>query len=431
GYGYSISVPKVWKEDPLPKDPDIALYLDACSCGEMQGGLTIQVCARAGYDSTAWVAFRKETDLPRVYGRCAIAGESWTQAGSFEAWRMRIVGPPAYREYRIDEALVFTADHVIIMSYLYKHGWAAQAGEEMDTILRTFGPSIDDANSEMSFLPEGRTLGLERFGLYLELADGWLPEMPSGFREGHVPVALPSGGRLHVVTIPRVKPGMEELERCVGKAIPSWRNAQKLCGTEFGLSKSPAFIYEGCEPASVGILGRHGGGGFALVLVSDDFNERALLQTIASCARLLDPRDAASEKRMSVNRFNKALRTGEILPAREALKTLVLFSHCSHTAAVVAKGLDGPLNFQSECARALGRMGSKEAGRALEKTLGRRQTSSPTKQACMEALAMIGGEYGATALQNTANAAKDKRVLLSMDLRADLNGLLNARPFVR
>jgi hypothetical protein len=402
--GASVAVPAAWEAAPVDTGSGMAVHLLVQPSGKAQGHFTVHLLDRGGADMKAWTAFHREKNLPAAHGECAIDAESWCAAGSHKAWRLHVSDIPARQGYGLQEALVFTEARVVFLSYLYDRACAAEAGYLMERIVASFSASPDHAAEARTWYAEGCNLGLESVGLFLKLPRNW---MPRGKRSGssHVVVDLPSGGLLHAVACKHVSGGMKGLARSIRRSVRGWTPCNSAEPVAIGSDGAKAQWHDGAGDFGLhaAVVALNGKGGFGLIMTDAGADDLELLKKIAAKAVLMDPREADAARRHAMDRFKEALRTDDPAGAGEALAVLELFSGRDSVSALVARGLDAGEEIQVRCAAALGRLGSRTASRALEKTLADNAAPDPLKRTCIEALCLITGPRKPESAPGAAN----------------------------
>jgi hypothetical protein len=148
-------------------------------------------------------------------------------------------------------------------------------------------------------------------------------------------------------------------------------------------------------------LGLHGRGGYALVLESASDEEKETFRRMAGEAVLLEPSKVKSRIRSESKKLKKVFQARDRTELCPPLTLLSLFSESRSAALAIGPGLISPDPvIQTECARALGRMGCEEARLLLETALGEGGSGLEVKAACIRALGMNHGERGKEILIN-------------------------------
>jgi len=424
GDDLSLAVPAIWETEDSSGTEGLRIRMKVCPITTVQEYFTVHTLDRGGSDEERWVSFHKTRNLPSAHADCAIDSESWDAVGSCKSWLMNVVHIPSRRGYGLLEALLFTESRVVIASYLYDLARGEQAGLEMDRIIHSFSRSPESADEARNWYDEGRTLGLERIGLFLRLPRAWKPR-DERKQSNPAVVDLPSGGVLRVFAEKYLSHGLKDLKRSVGRTAPEWKCDAQHASISIGRSGKNALWVESAESKAATVLCLNGRGGFGLVLTTAEAEDRELLRRMTAQAVLLGPGNADAARREASKEFKAALRENDAPRASQALSTLELFSNRDSVVALVARGLRARGEIQNRCAASLGRIGSPAASRTLEKTLSDRRAAPPLRRSCIDALCLIGGTREITALKNV-----HKRLAASFpdDLRQTLQKSIEEHP---
>lgn len=392
-FDYSIAVPKEWKCEILPGPETLKLHMRVPPSGKLEGHFKVQVLDRGGASPEKWVTHHALENLAASYVKFRVDSLVEVGAGEYRAQLFHVLDIQGLEGYGLLEALVFTECHVIFLGYFYDLLEEPRAREDMISILGSFSSAPEIVEKARLWYEEGCTLGLDGFGLFLRLPEGWIPERKS--KKDDVMVHLPSGGSLRVISFMTVSSGLERVQILLRRQVSYLSCEEKLEPVSFGTSGAKAFRFEK-EPskdhqAVVCILGLHGRGGYALILESNDPDEEDLFQKVVAKAVLLDPSEARTLRSGAVDSFKKSVQINDARETKRALSILEIFSGCESTARSIAWGFNACEPIQVECALALGRMGSREASRLLQRALKNRGVGYCAKEACIEALCMIGG----------------------------------------
>jgi hypothetical protein len=383
---FVLSVPSAWKK-LAPDCENLKLHMRALHSGGKYSDFDVFIKDKGRTSRTRWLGHYKRENLPFLYGRHRVASEEAIKAGPFEGTLFHVLDLEANAEHGLLEALVFADDSVLFIRYTYNLSSADRAGETMDRILASFMNSDDAKQKAWLDYEEGYTIGLEKFGLFLELPEGWIPRKAHR-RAAEVEVSLPSGGCLKVITSRKVSSGMDGLRELACKCKPCLHLPAKMEPTAFGTTRDKAFCctceLSECELCLDCTLGLHGTGGYALILESQNPTERELLKKISARAVLVVSRDVNAMRREFQDIFRKGMKENDIERIRAALARLVLFSGNDGVATTIGLGLDGPEEIQMACVEALGRMSSRKAAALLEKASKSRRVSPDVRNACME-----------------------------------------------
>lgn len=387
--GYVVSVPARWKSGVLSGEASMILHMRVFHDAGSYSDFDVFALSRNDLSEERWEEYYTRENLPFTYGKFRLVSSESVKAGSFDARLFHVRDLKNKKGYGLMEALVFARERVLFFRYLYSLNGRQDARAVMDRILASLTDAPDALERSRLWYEEDGVLSLERFGLFLRLPQDWTLEMtdPKG-TEAFVRVA--SGGLLQVTFFKRVSSGLKDLKKLLAKHIPGLRIPDELEPFTFGTASSEAFRFSAASsngnPVNECILGLHGKGGYALVLTTGLSDEVDLLKKVAARALLMNPRDAEAMRRRAAADFKTAVRTDDIAKAREALSTLVLFSNNRTTAGTIAAGLKGSEDIQMASAEALGRIGSKEASKALQKALKNGRVSGAAKAACSQAL---------------------------------------------
>jgi hypothetical protein len=299
-------------------------------------------------------------------------------------------GRAGYGSY---DTLIVTEHHVIMINVLYDLYQAGRAWQDLENILASFSSDPEIVKRARLSYDEGRTLGLDSFGLFLRLPEGWFPEKFSNSCD-YGRIRLPSGGLMEVTAAKRVPKGIDGLKNVLKRKITGLELIDGESPCALGPDEAEAFSLE--YPATddalpmVLIYGLHGKGGYGIALHSKAKDEKKLFHKIASRALLMDPSEAKEMKASALARFKQAVKERDIPSARQALRTLELFSYCGKTAKELGAGFKSVEEIQVACAISLGRMASKTASQILQRSLENDLVSEPARKACIKAMAMIG-----------------------------------------
>lgn len=383
---FVLSVPDSWKKLP-PDCESLKLHMRALHNGGKYSDFDVFIKDKGRTCRTRWVAHYKRENLPFLYGGHRVASEEEIKVGPFEGTLFHVLDLEANADHGLLEAIVFANQSVLFIRYTYNLSVADRARESMDRILASFMSTEEAKKKAWLDYEEGSTIGLEKFGLFLELPEGWSPRKADR-RATEVEVSLPSGGCFKVITFKKVPSGMDGLRELVCDCRPGLHLPAEMEPTAFGTTGDKAFCctceLEECERCLDCTLGLHGNGGYALVLESQNPMERELMKKIAARAVLMVSRDVDPLRRESQEIFRKAMKKKDIGQIREALARLVLFSGNDGVATTIGLGLDGPEEIQMACVETLGRMSSRKAAAILDKTSKNRRISPGVRNACME-----------------------------------------------
>jgi len=400
-FDYLIFVPAAWKAVTLEEGVSMKLHMETGPAGKVIGHFTGHVLDRNGANLEKWFSYHREKNLPSVHGPCRVIAMEDGIAGRYEAKILQAIDLEKHRGYGLLDVLVCTESHAIILSYLYDLEKGVEARADMARILASFHHSPDAAERTRLDFEVVRTLGLEEFGLFLRLPEGWIPER-TGRKRFETEIGFP-GGSLTVFTFKRAASGLESLKKLLKKRCPLLPLDTEPETMSFGVSANRAFLFRGNasedKAGAEGILGLHGSGGYALVLSPGGLEEAKTLRKIAAKAVLLDTGEAGKLRCRACKSFREALRENDTERVSEALSDLVLFSGNRSVSREIRRGFRSPRErIQSDCAAALGRMGSRDAAAALENALKVGNTSGTARMACISALGLIGGETAKKAL---------------------------------
>lgn len=421
-HDYVITVPAGWSEERISPGDSMSLHLRIMPAFQRSKGIegryghfTVHVLEANGADREDWIAYHLNKNLPSAHGDFKIEAMEEGRAGSFEAKVLHATRLEHREGYALLEAIVFTGNHVLFMSYLFDTGGGTDAREQMDRILASFRCSGCDAERARESYPTGRTLGLSEACLYLQLPHGWMPEFDKK-RPDETVIRLGQGasnpGTLKIYTWISLSSGLKSLSRNLEKRGIEVPPAGEMTSITLGLSAREAFRFE--EPAPQGgtvegVLCLSGRGGFAMILSTPAQADRELFEKMMSRALILDSREAQARYREASNSLKEAIRKGDPAAVSASLTTLSLFSHDRNAALAIRKGLRSEEEaIRLECAMALGRMGSQEASQALESALRDHRTCASTHIACVQALGMIGGAKEKEALIQVRNRLSAK-----------------------
>lgn len=400
-YPYVISVPTDWDLGRSDDVESMKLHLETPATRDVIGHFTVHVQERRRSNLDRWFRYHVERNLPAAHGSFRIKSRENVKAGSRDVRLVTATDLENHKGYSLLDAVFVTDSHAIVMSYLHDRALARQALGEMCAVLDSFQESAEAVDRAELFYDEGRALGFDRFGLFLRLPRGWLPGKVSRSR-GEASVILP-GGTLKIFTFKSVSSGIDGVKRILGKRMPRILDGRDIETATFGTAAVPAFHArcDGSEDESSAefLIGQHGKGGFAMVLVTDDEDERELFSKVAARAVLVTPAEASSLCRDASKRLKAAIRESDKAAAMEALDTLSLYSESATAVREIGKGLKSRNEaIQVECADALGRLGSQKASLALEKTLNDDRACQDLRVACVRSLGVIGGERERDAL---------------------------------
>jgi hypothetical protein len=385
-YGFTFAVPAHWQNEPCHNEVSMKLHFVVPPVDNITGHFSVHVMDRGSLDIVRWAAFHRKENISAAYGTHRIELEIEAEAGRRQALLFYVTDLEGRPEFGLWEALVVTESHAIFFSYLHDLKEGMNARTDMNTALSAFGDSPEEMERARSWYREGRTLGIEKAGLFLSLPLGWIPTEAS---RRETPVALPSGGTLRVLFFTKVRSGFEGLRKLLSRKIDNLPNLEEFESLSFGESLVEALRFRKSSAggeARACVLGLNGKCGFALVIESGDFAETALLEKMLAKALLLDPRKAESMRREAVLSLKRALRKKDLPVVEKALATLVFFSQHSTTVPAIGEGLKSTNEIQLTSIAALGRMGTIDACALVAKTLAGRKVCDTVKLSCVEAL---------------------------------------------
>ncbi len=400
-YPYVISVPTSWERGRSDDVESMKLHLETPATRDVIGHFTVHIQNRRGTSLDRWFEYHVTKNLPAAHGTFRVKSRENLTCGSREVRLIAATDLQHHTGYSLLDAIFMTDSHAIVMSYLHDRALSQQALREMCAILDSFQESEGAVNRAKLLYEEGRALGLDRFGLFLRLPRGWIPEKVSKSR-GEVDVILP-GGSLKIFTFRTVSSGVPGVRKILRKRMPGLLDKIPLEDATFGIGSVPVFHARneayGNSCTADCLLGLHGKGGFAMVLVTESAAERDLFHKVAARSLLIQPAEATALCRNSTKRLKKAIRENDRAEACLALDTLSLFSESTTAMREIGKGLKARNEeIQVDCADALGRLGSLKASRALEKALNDDKSGQEFRVACVRSLAVIGGERERDAL---------------------------------
>ena len=424
-YGYVVHVPKEWAAKDVEEGVSMKLHLEVQPVKKVVGHFTGHVMTRNGAGLEKWLEHHLEKNLSSVHGNCQVESVDNITAGAYDAKLIRVSGMENRKGYGLLDALIVTDAHAVVLSYLYDLECAPEARKHMLDIASSFRYSPETAEQARLNFEVGCTLGLEDFGLFLRLPEGWIPENKKGKRN-EVSISSPGGG-LTVMTFKRGVSGIEELKELVRKRIPELTGLSNMAPASMGEASREAFL-SGVETSGVDslmqvVLGLHCEGGYALVVSSRLPEDLRMLRKIAAKALLLEPDKARGLRRREIHNLQKGLRTKDAESVGETLSNLTLFSENIGVTREIGKGLKvSHEEIQIGCAVALGRMGSGNAVALLENAIKSNSTQDGAKIACIESLGLIGGKKAREILIKT-----EKRLprTCTADLRNTLSEALS------
>ncbi|MBU0754398.1 MAG: hypothetical protein KJ645_04620 [Planctomycetes bacterium] len=360
---------------------------------EVQGHFTVYVRDKTNQKWEDWVCFHKERNLPDRYGDHIIDFEKEMKAGPHPAWVFHLLDLSGRMGYGLYEALIFTDHHVIFFSYIYDLCRSAQAWNDLERILASFTSDPEIVKRASISYDEGRTLGMDMYGLFLRLPDGWFPEKISTTGD-YAMIKLPSGGMMEAAITKHIANGERGLISFLTREISQWKDVVEKTPCSVGKEGIDAFrsVTEGVKdslPLTL-IFGFHGEGGFGLALHSRDRDEKTLFDKVVARAVVMDPVKAKKWRDDALVQFKEGIKNHDLGKVKESLSVLELFSGCGNTAKALESGLKASEEIQVACAVSLGRMASKNAGTLLERCLKSERISETGRKACIRAMTMIG-----------------------------------------
>jgi len=400
-FDYVITVPRDWTECPVDDSGSITLHLKVrpserkgTGITGVIGHLTVHVMDRKTTTPGDWIDYHLKYNIPSAHGSCRIDEVRKVTGGRFECTMISADGMANHKGYGLLEALLFTEKHVLIVSYLHDPVFIREAHDQMICALQSVRLSPEAAARARLDYDKGLSVGFETFGLFVSLPRGWLPSRRSA-RRNEISVALPCGS-MTVHLFKRTPKGVNDLlkalqrkEKDLSSHVTEWTSGW---GTRSGKMFRVAGKLEGNAPTPRCIMGLHEGGGYALILRSNDSAEQELFEKTATAIVLMNSDDARKKVRHAIARLRSAIKGGKREIVADVVPFLGLYSDNSTVTRALIAGLNSKdEQIQAECAGALGRIGSPQASKAIEKTLKKRKAGQATQLACIEALNTIGG----------------------------------------
>jgi hypothetical protein len=301
---YVISIPAEWEKSYL--EGTMKLHLKVLPKMEVQGRFTVYAQDRGAVGFEDWVQYHKEKNLPLMYGNFLIGSEREAKAGACRAWIIQMLDLEGRAGYGSYDTLIVTEHHVIMINVLYDLYQAGRAWQDLENILASFSSDPEVVKRARLSYEEGRTLGLDSFGLFLRLPEGWFPEKFSNSCD-YGRIRLPSGGFMEVAAAKRVPKGIDGLKNVLERKITGLELIDGESPCALGPDEAEAFSLE--FPATddalpmVLIYGLHGKGGYGIALHSKAKDEKKLFHKIAARALLMDPSEAKEMKTSALARF--------------------------------------------------------------------------------------------------------------------------------
>lgn len=400
-FGYVITVPRDWTESPVDDSGSITLHLkvrpsERKGTGKtgVIGHFTVHVMDRKTTTPRDWIDYHLNYNIPSAHGACRIDDVTEVTGGSFEGTMICAHDMANHKGYGLLEALLFTEKHVLIVSYLHDPALMREAHDHMTSALQSARLSPTAAARARLDYDRGLSLGFEKFGLFVSLPRGWIPDRRSA-RSDKISVVLPSGS-MTVHLFKRTPKGVNDLlkvlkkkEKDLSSQVTNWTSG---CGVQSGNMFRVAAETEENAEALRCVMGLHEGGGYALVLRSTDNAEQDLFEKTTAGIVLMSSEDSRKKVSHAIDRFRSAIRTGDRETLSDVIPFLGLFSDNNTVTRALIAGLNSKdEQTRADCAGALGRIGSPQASKAIEKILKKRKAGEATQLACIEALSTIGG----------------------------------------
>lgn len=273
---YVISVPGRSIQKPANGEEPIRLHLEERPVTNVVGHFSVHVQDRNNAGLDRWVEYHLNRNLPSLYGKYKLDSTEERTLGSYPVRLIHTFDLENEDDYALLELIGITDQLVVIMSYLYDEKLVRQAYEEMESIVASFQHSAAACEHADRLYQTGRTLGLEREGLFLRLPHGWIPQDKRSRRD-QVTVTLPYGDTLNVLTFEVESVGSNRLSKLLGRHTPRDFSAGEIDGRDpFGILFRAALSFErkvsDGSPSRIikGIVRLRGRGGCALVLNSTD-----------------------------------------------------------------------------------------------------------------------------------------------------------------